>query len=264
MGTGRAIAEVRELWYISATMSGSNQYGYLRPRPKVGAAFLLSITAHLALVGALLFWPAQQTTADTLRERAIVTRLVKLGKELDKKDLPRLDAYQPTAPDEDAVNISKEAQIEDAKRKKEEQKEDKKQRDEFAKRMAQSVKKMMANSTARGELGTGRPDGSPDGDATNASEGDIYLTQVYTYIRNNYSVPSIITETERKSLKATIIIYIDAGGKLIKSEFEKHSGNVHFDNALESAVKKASPFPAPPKDKRKVYREQGIGVNFTI
>jgi len=241
-------------------MSGTSQYSYLKPEPKIGVAFFASIAIHVGIVGALLFWPSNQPAADTLRERAIVTRLVKLGRELPREALPRMDSYQPPAPENDSINVSKDAQITDAQRKKDE----KKQRDEFAKLMAKSIQNMVKKTTARGEMGTGSPDGSPNGDAAEASQGDAYLTQVDRYIRNNYVIPSIITESERKNLRATLVIYIDASGKLVKSVFEKRSGNPHFDNALESAVKKASPFPAPPRGLAKQYRDQGVELNFSI
>jgi protein TonB len=243
-------------------MENSGDYSYLHARPHIGLAVILSVTFHVGAIVALLFWPSSQVTAGTERERAIVTRLVKLGKELDAKQLPRLESQVPVQ-DQSTINVNREAQKPD----KEQKKEEKAKKDEFAKKVASSVdriKKMLENSSSRGEMGSGRENGSPDGDATEGSEGDIYLTQIYNYIRNNYSVPSIITEAERKTLKATIVIYIDENGRLQKVQFETRSGNIHFDNALESAVKKASPFPAPPREKRKLYREQGIGVNFSI
>jgi TonB family protein len=243
-------------------MENSGEYSYLHARPHIGLAVILSVAVHVGAIVALLFWPSSQVTAGTERERAIVTRLVKLGKELDPKLLPRLESQVPVQ-DQSTININREAQKPD----KDQKKEEKAKKDEFAKKVASSVdriKKMLENSSSRGEMGSGKENGSPDGDATEGTEGDIYLTQIYNYIRNNYSVPSIITEAERKTLKATIVIYIDENGRLIKVQFETRSGNIHFDNALESAVKKASPFPAPPKEKRKLYREQGIGVNFSI
>lgn len=240
-------------------MGAASQYGYLRPQPRIGIAVALSVAIHVGVVLGLVFWPAPKTTADTLREKAVITRLVKLGRELDKAHLPRLDSSVP-APAEETVNVNPHAQVSDEKRRKEE----KQQRDQFAKLAAERIRRMMAKTTARGEMGTGSPDGSPNGDAAEASEGDVYLTHVYNYVRNNYVVPSIITEAERKTLAATIIIFLDADGKLNKMEFEKRSGNLHFDNALESAVKKATPFPAPPKTKRGEYRDQGIGLNFSV
>jgi colicin import membrane protein/protein TonB len=240
-------------------MGAASQYGYLRPQPRIGLAVGVSVLVHAGVVLGLVFWPAPKTTADTLREHAIVTRLVKLGRELPKEQLPRLEALLPATVD-DTVNTSKEAQIPDEKRAKEE----KKQKDLFAKLAAERIRRMMAKTTSRGELGTGSPDGSPNGDATEAAEGDRYLTQIHNHVRNKYVVPSIITEAERKHLKATVVIFLDAGGKLIKMEFEKRSGNAHFDNALESAVKKAAPFPAPPKGLAPQYRDQGIGLNFSI
>jgi TonB family protein len=242
----------------------ASEYGYLRPRPRIWIPVAVSLGVHAGAIAAMLFWPASDTRADIPKERAVVTRLVRLGKDLDPKMLPRLETAAP-APDDAVINVNRESQKTESTREK--VKEGKVQRDRFARKLASSVDKirrMLEKTSSRGETGSGRSDGSPDGDATEGSAGDVYLTQVYNYVRNNYSVPSIITESERKNLRATIVIYIDDEGKLVKTEFESRSGNVHFDNALESAVKKASPFPPPPKEKRKEFRVQGIGINFSI
>ncbi|MFA6033178.1 MAG: energy transducer TonB [Myxococcota bacterium] len=243
-------------------MSSETPFEYLNPRPRIGLAVVISVAVHLAVVLTLVFWPAKKIVADTLAEKAMIARMVKLGVEIDRKMLPRIDSSNPSSA-ESEININREAQKEEADRKKDE----KTRRDEFARKLASSMdrlKKMMDRTTSRNEQATGSPEGSPEGDATEASDGDVYLTQVFNYVRNNYTVPSIISESERKSLKATIIIYLEEDGRLRETTFEKRSGNVHFDNALESAVKKASPFPPPPKDRRRQYRDQGIGLNFSI
>jgi len=226
--------------------------------------FGISSAVHLALIGGVLLIPRSSPAGqDLFKERVIVTRLVKLGREADEKLLPRLnrspfdaDSATGAAVDTGREKVEKHPEEEDAERQK-----------DLAKKIASSVsrmKKMIEKSSSRGEPGTGRPEGSPFGDSDTAREGDVYLTTIHNYIRNNYVVPSILSETEKSTLRATIIIYLDPSGRLIKLTFEKRSGNPHFDNSLESAVKKSSPFPPPPKEKARLFQDQGIGINFSI
>lgn len=50
-----------------------------------------------------------------------------------------------------------------------------------------------------------------------------------------------------KGLKAQIIVRINKNGDLISAEWEKQSGDSVFDASCMEAIKKASPFPLPPK-----------------
>jgi TonB family protein len=65
-------------------------------------------------------------------------------------------------------------------------------------------------------------------------------------------------------LKAIVIIYIDSDGTLLKYEFEKKSGNIHFDNALINAIRRSSPFKPPPRERARIYKMDGIGIKFSI
>ena len=243
-------------------MESSARYDYLKPSNPIGTAVALSVAAHAALIMVFLLWPTSNHAMPSDSNKIIIARLVKLGKPPDAKSLPRIDspAYAPESP---PATFDKNASKPDKLSKKDE----KSRRDEFSKKMDASIermKKKMDRTTGRNEIGTGSPDGSPDGDSLTATEGDQYLTRIHNSIMSNYTIPSILTETDKKTLHSTIIIYLDDAGNLQKMEFEKRSGNIHFDNALESAVKKASPFPPPPKDRRKTYRDLGIGLNFSI
>ena len=116
--------------------------------------------------------------------------------------------------------------------------------------------------TGRPEIPEGDPDGDPLGTASEARAGDRYLMLIDRKVRQAWTIPSIIPERERIYLRATVIMYIDASGKLIKVEMEKVSGNKYFDNSLILAIKSATPFDPPPADYAEKYRKEGIGVNF--
>jgi len=222
-------------------------------------AVFISIVAHL-LFFLIIFLPSNLSSKTEQTERVIVTRLVALGVPRNEKIMPRLsgEAAQPKK----EVVISTDSNDSQEKVKKT---EEKKREDEFSKRLLSSinkVKKMVGTKDNSPPIGD--PNGSPFGDSTEGQQGDIYLTEIYNRIKDNYIIPDIINEKQRKELRAVVVIYLDSDGKVIKYEFEKKSGNVHFDNALLSAIKRSSPFKPPPKERAKAYRTEGIGINFGI
>lgn len=222
-------------------------------------AICISLTAHL-LFFAIIFLPHDLNSSSDAQRRVIVTRLVALGIPRNEKILPRISTEASEPPKEIIINTeSAEPST------KTEKIDEKKKKDEFSRRLLSSinkVKKMM--DTRDSSYPIGDLNGSPFGDSTEGQYGDVYLTEIYNRIRGNYIVPDIINEKQRKELQAIVVIYIDPTGRLIKTEFEKKSGNPHFDNALLNAIKKSSPFKPPPKERTKEYRTIGIGINFSI
>jgi outer membrane biosynthesis protein TonB len=104
--------------------------------------------------------------------------------------------------------------------------------------------------------------GSPDGTAATAEEGDLYFAKVQAEILSHYTIPSIISERERMALKAVIVAWIAPDGKLVRYQFDRRSGNAQFDSALERAIK-ASRIPAPPPERAKAIRDEGVALEFT-
>jgi TonB family protein len=222
-------------------------------------AIFVSISAHL-LFFLIIFLPFNLSSTTERRERVIVTRLVALGVPRNEKVMPRLTG-ESAAPKKEVV-ISTEG---DEKIEKSRKVEEKRREDEFSKRLLSSINKVKRMVESRDNSPpVGDPNGSPFGDSTEVQEGDIYLTEVYNRIKSNYIIPDIINEKERKELRAVVVIYLDSDGRVIKYEFEKKSGNTHFDNALINAIKRSSPFKPPPKERAKIYRTEGIGINFGI
>ena len=107
----------------------------------------------------------------------------------------------------------------------------------------------------------GDPGGDPLGDAAEASAGDEYLASVERTLRETYILPATISERERLYLKATVVLYIDAEGQVIRYTFEQRSGNGAFDAALERAIR-AARLPPPPAELRQRYRSEGLGVVY--
>jgi len=107
----------------------------------------------------------------------------------------------------------------------------------------------------------GSAQGSPEGTATSAEEGDAYFTAVHDAILENYVVPSVISERERLYLSATVLAYIGPAGQILKHQFQKRSGNHFFDEALELAIQR-SKLPPPPADLVRSLRDSGVVLNF--
>lgn len=109
----------------------------------------------------------------------------------------------------------------------------------------------------------GDPDGVPDGEAGDASEGDRYLGLVTQALQASYRLPATLSEQERLALRATVVLTIEPDGRVSSFRFERRSGNAGFDQALERAVRDAR-LPPPPPELRQRYRTVGLGVNFKV
>ena len=106
--------------------------------------------------------------------------------------------------------------------------------------------------------------GDPNGDALGDSSegvGDQYLALVERALRASYVLPATLSEDDRVRLQATVVLYLDSDGEVLRYAFEKHSGNEAFDAALERAIR-AARLPPPPPDLRRKYREEGLGVVY--
>ena len=109
----------------------------------------------------------------------------------------------------------------------------------------------------------GDPSGYAEGTATDASEGDRYLALVTQALQSNYRLPATISEEERMHLRATVILTVEADGRISSIRFEHRSGNSAFDGALEMAVRETR-LPPPPPELRRLYQTIGLGVNFHV
>ena len=236
----------------------TQQFSYLKPQPQVWLAIVASAGIHVGLVVFLIIGGLVQAKPSDLKDKAMITKLVRLGEEKPKNWLPdkKLASAQPApktpapstkaSPDTSAKSPKKSA----------------------AKDYSKDMKKALAalgssDDKPSKETPQGSPDGDPDGDALIAELGNAYYTQVYKQVKQNYAVPEIISERERMFLAATVVIKLDERGNLMGDlEWEKRSGNDVFDSAIANAIKKSAPFPAPPKELVDKYKTEGIGMNF--
>jgi colicin import membrane protein/protein TonB len=109
----------------------------------------------------------------------------------------------------------------------------------------------------------GDPTGDPEGDASEAGEGDRYLALAVRALQANYHLPATSAERDRLHLKATVVLIIETNGAIRDFKFETRSGNDAFDAALERAIR-ATRLPPPPAAMKDPYRRVGLGVNFHL
>ena len=224
-----------------------------KERTPLSPAVVLAVIFHAAMFGAAFFLPRYFDKPPTLR-KPIIAHMVALGKPRDQALLPRKEtppaAAAPAAPS--SVPGSKPSASTPQKR-------------------APTRQELMERAIARatGKAGEEKPDeeragqktGSPEGTAESSEAGDAYFTAVHDAILEHYVVPSVISERERLYLSATVLAYIGRDGHILKHDFQKRSGNLFFDQALESAIQQAK-LPPPPPELSKQLRDDGVVLNF--
>jgi colicin import membrane protein len=237
-------------------------------RDRIWPAVLGSAVVHAALV-AVIAWNAPPTI--DLQQRPIVAKLVRLGEKKPQEYLPRKEAPPPppapAAPAPVAISapapVAPAAPVAGAKPA---------PKPPPAAAPARSAPSSTGTSVASilsrvnkqvAEQRWGAPDGDPAGDSEDAGEGDRYLALVVRSLQANYRVPVTISERERMFLKGTVVLFIDADGRIASFRLERSSGNGAFDDALERTVRQTR-LPPPPDEVRGLYRSTGLAVIFQI
>lgn len=234
-----------------------------------GMPFAVSLGLHAAVFAAALILPRVFSRPPPLR-KPIIARMVALGKPRDQRLLPRKEeppppggaprsaASVPAAP----PGAKQPAKVAAAKPAPPAPKP--LSRKELMERALAGVSSNVAREKRDHppEERVGQETGSPDGTAESAEEGDAYFSAVQAAILANYVLPSIISERERMSLKATVVAWIARDGAIVRYEFEKRSGNRFFDEALERAIKRTR-VPPPPPERERAVRDVGVALVFT-
>ena len=234
------------------------------------APVLLAAALHVALLVSALVVPKLFGGPTPLR-KPIIARLVAQGKPRDQKLMPRKE--EPPPPPAAAPRSSPELSPPAPPTKStptktappaQAPKAHAPSREELMQRALASVSASpdRERSKAPPEEREGDAAGSPDGTAATAEEGDLYFAKVQAEILSHYDIPSIISERERMALKAVVVAWIAADGKLVRYQFDRRSGNAQFDAALERAIK-ASRIPPPPPERAKAIRDEGVALEFT-
>jgi len=242
----------------------SAAYSYLRPQHRgFKWVMLSSLGVHIAAFAVYGLASAERRPTIDLTERAIMTKMVRLGKKKDPKMLPRKIEAPAAKTDEKLLALDKEVEPEPK------QDLDKKKNDAL-KKIEDEAKQRRAREDAlrriADKVGDEEPEGNPEGSAFGDAEGKVSLIQAYygqlhDRIKAFYTVPSIISEAERRRLVAIVVIYVAQDGAILKHELEQESGNDAFDSALQAALQRASPLPTPPAFLRDQLKD-GVALRF--
>lgn len=225
----------------------------------------VSVLSHGLAIAYYAYHSGHRRPTIDLGDTVIQTKLVRLGKKREPKLLPRkASAPKPKSnekllakdtPPEPQNEAPKPDKMQEALKKIQDQAEREAQRQQALQRIAERV-------------GDDEPEGDPEGSAfgTETQAARLTLTQAYfaklhDRVMTFYSLPNILSEADRRRLQAIVVISVAADGSLLKQGFEKRSGNDSFDSALEAAVSRAAPLPAPPAFLRDTLR-QGVGLRF--
>jgi colicin import membrane protein/protein TonB len=249
-------------------VSGLADSAMLR-RDRLWPAVVASVAVHLVL-GLLAL--AGHGPAIDLGQQPITARLVRLGEPRPRELLPRKEeppsaetgpeaappepVVAPPAPAAPAAKPGPAAKAVVATKAAPKPHPDKTAAASGARRLGNVLAGM------KQELAAGSPDGDPLGDS-NEAVGDQYQAQVVRSLKQNYRLPSTLSEKERLYLQGTIVLFIESDGRVLRHEFLKRSGNSTFDEALERAVRDTR-LPPPPAEAREGYRRRGLQVDFKI
>ena len=246
----------------------------LARRERLWPLVLVSLVVHAGLmVLAVVHRPAPLID---LQQKPIVAKLVRLGEKRPQQWLPRKEAAPPpppaasppapAAPTPSTVPPPKAVAVPSLKPKPaapapKSAPPARRQASTRRSDVLASVMSRMQQDKARSEPVYGDPQGDPRGDSDEASAGDQYLALVERALRESYVLPATISERDRMYLKATVVLFLDESGRVLRYAFETRSGNGAFDAALERAIR-AARLPPPPPELRQKYRVEGIGVVY--
>jgi hypothetical protein len=93
-----------------------------------------------------------------------------------------------------------------------------------------------------------------------ATDREEYLRLVVRELSSNYSAPQGVAE-RGTSLLVTVILYIEADGRIARWVFESRSADPEFDKAIAALVQRVH-LPPPPEALRESVRTSGLGVHF--
>ncbi len=223
-------------------------------KDRLWPAVLASVAVHVAL-GVVAV--ARRQPALDVYQTPIVAKLVRLGPKKPEEYLPRKEAAPPPAPAPaaPAAPIAAAPSPKAPQPGRQTAPAPKAAPAAGGSRLA-SVLDRMQKEVAQSRWGD--PNGDPAGDAEEGTEGDRYVALVRSAIKTNYQnyvrVPG--------SLKAVIVLYLEADGRISTWRFQTKSGNDACDGAIDRAVRRTTRLPPPPPDRRDAFRRVGLGFNF--
>lgn len=190
----------------------------------------------------------------------VVAKLLRKGKPKDEKKLPDKVVPQAATRKVKGIDYTADADAAPSKKKKKPNREAK-----IADKMRDSLARAELFAKAQKEIEQeGSPDGVVGGTATKKSGGDAYMTRIADLWLRTWSLPAIIPKAEAKKLYVLVILRIDKTGKIkFPLQFDRKSGNAHFDNSIIAAWKQIKKIPKPPPDRYASIIANGLGLKHT-
>lgn len=226
-------------------------------------AVLISVVFHFG--GAIVYYRMAQGSSGGGAKVPVITAavLVRKGVPRDKSLLPRIFKDRPrTVPQRRVVERVKPPTrrrrvISD---------------EELMKRAQQKIEQLRSKSRQeeddpRAEYGPkpGQKDGHDEGTEEQARIGNIYLGKLRSKIENNLEFPEILSKTQIQQCRQRIqvMMYLRQEGTLEQQRLRiiRSGGDHRCDNAVLAAIKRASPFVAPPSNLWQAVK-QGIIIQL--
>lgn len=233
-----------------------------RFEPIAVLGFVVTALLHGGAVGGVILWRRAQAEAKKppAPPSYVVARLLRKGKVLDPKKLPNKIVPQLATRKAQGVDYNADANDAPAKKKPKQDREAK-----IADKMRRSLDKAALFAAAQKEIEQeGSPDGVAGGTATKASGGDAYMTRIADLWLRTWTLPAIIPKDDAKQLFALVVIKIDKnGGIQFPVQFDRKSGNAHFDNSIQAAWKQIRKIPKPPPDRFAAILANGLALKHT-
>jgi hypothetical protein len=228
---------------------------------------LLGLLATLALHGGVagIIYVRQVAAASAPpapAEKYVVARLVRLGKKRDPKRLPQ--KVVPPPPTEKPETVSYDAAADDPPPRRDKPRP--KQRDaQVSDRMRRALERAALLGEAQREIeAEGDPNGVAGGTATEASAGDPYITRIADIWNRTWTLPAIIPSDDAQGLQVLMVLRIDGEGNIrLPVEFDRGSGNPHFDASIKAAWARIRKIPAPPAGRRASILVNGLALKLT-
>jgi len=206
-----------------------------------------------------------------IKFKSIQARLVKLGKQRDKRLLPRIVKKNiivaPKTKHSKGNSIKRKKIVKKKKRKNIEKKRRKQRKIADLNSLLSGINQKLKKDARAEKSNEGMANGSKNGDVTDptlAIKGNIYIRRLSEIIKSNWKIPSILNKNEIKSLVSEVFFRITFSGEVYNISIITTSGNKIFDSSVLEAIKRTGKLPLP-KDRglRKMVLREGLQWKFS-
>ena len=226
----------------------------------------VGLIATLVLHGGALFGVLYVRNAGAHEDvpparKYVVAELVRKGKKRDPKKLP--DRVVPVKATVEREVVDRSASADDRPVTK--KRKDRPRHADLADKMRRAFRHAeFEDASARQSDVEGDPHGVAHGTATQKRAGDLYMTRIADLWNRTWSLPSIIPSQDAKRLYVLIVVRIDATGTIsFPIQFDRRSGNSHFDNSVRAAWQRIQRLPLPPPDRLAQILSRGLALKLT-